>query len=121
MVRKTRTILLQERKQEKRPDITYDLDGDGVVNQRDLALAKHFDKDGDGRLNTAERDTALKALRDEGFETRFMWGLEQTGGLKEHIRVMQKRGKVLAGEDFSPLMETYPVHPLTLEPRRHQD
>ena len=118
-MRRTRTILMQERKLEKRPDLTYDLDGDGVVNQRDLALAKHFDKDNDGRLNTAERDAALKALKEDAFDSRFMWGLEQAGGLKEHIRVMQKRGKVLAGEDFSPLQETYPVHPLTMEPRRH--
>jgi len=34
---------------------------------------------------------------------------------------MQKRGKILAGEDFSPLTDTYPLHPLTLEPRRHLD
>ena len=85
-----------------------------------MALAKHFDRDGDGRLDTAEKAAAMKAIK-EGFETRFLWGLEKTGGLKEHLRVMQKRGKVLAGEDFSPLLETYPVHPLTMEPRRHED
>jgi len=47
-----------------------------VVNQRDLALAKHFDRDGDGRLNTAERTEAMKALKEDGFENRFLWGLE---------------------------------------------
>jgi hypothetical protein len=112
--------MLQERRLEKRPDITFDLDGDGMVNHKDLALAKHFDKDGDGRLNTAEKEAAMKAIK-EGFESKFLWGLEQTGGLKEHIRIVQKRGKVLAGEDFGPLTETYPVHPLSLEPRRHLD
>lgn len=81
-------------------------------------LAKHFDKDGDGRLNTAERTAAHKAL-EEGFETHFIWGVEQTGGMKKHIRVLQKRGKILTGEDFSKLTDTYPVHPLTKEPRRH--
>jgi hypothetical protein len=90
------------------------------VNDRDMALAKHFDKDGDGRLNTAEKEAAMKALED-GFESKFIWGIEQSGGLKEHIRVMQRRGKILVGENFTPLLETYPVHPLTLEPRRHLD
>jgi hypothetical protein len=50
-----------------------------------------------------------------------MYGVEKTAGLKEHLRVMQKRGKILVAEDFNPLTETYPVHPLTMEPRRHQD
>ncbi len=34
---------------------------------------------------------------------------------------MQKRGKILVGEDVRPLQETYPLHPLTKEPRRHED
>jgi len=34
------------------PDLSYDIDGDGVVGNRDLVLGKLFDKDGDGRLNT---------------------------------------------------------------------
>ena len=50
-----------------------------------------------------------------------MYGVEKTAGLKEHLRVMQKRGKILVGEDFNPLTETYPVHPLSKQPRRHQD
>ena len=94
------------------PDLTFDLDGDGIVNDRDLVLAKHFDKDGDGRLNTPEKEAAMKAI-EEGFEKKFQWGLEQTGGMKEHIRVMQKRGKILSGEDFGPLTGTYPEHPLS--------
>jgi hypothetical protein len=110
--RRTRTVMLHERRMEKRPDISYDLDGDGLVNQKDLFLGKHFDRDNDGRLDTTEKAEAIKAIK-EGFESRFLWGLEQTGGLKEHIRVLQKRGKILPGEDFSPLMDTYPVHPLT--------
>ena len=60
------------------PHISYDLDGDGQVGGRDYVIAKHFDKDGDGRLNTAEKQSAMKAL-EEGFENKFMWGLEQSG------------------------------------------
>jgi hypothetical protein len=48
------------------------------VGGRDIVIAKHFDKDMDGRLNTAERENALKALT-EGFEDKFIWGLEQSG------------------------------------------
>lgn len=33
---------------------------------------------------------------------------------------MQKRGIVCIGEDFTQLTGTYPTHPLTLNPRRHQ-
>jgi len=32
-------------------DISFDLDGDGIVGNRDLVLSKLFDKDGDGKLN----------------------------------------------------------------------
>jgi hypothetical protein len=40
------------------PHISYDLDGDGIVGGRDLVIAKIFDKDQDGRLNTTERKNA---------------------------------------------------------------
>ena len=38
-------------------------------------IAKHFDMDKDGRLNTAERQNAMEALKG-GYEKNFMWGLE---------------------------------------------
>jgi Ca2+-binding EF-hand superfamily protein len=72
---KTRTNLLQERKKEKIPHISYDLDGDGYVGGRDLVIAKYFDEDKDGILNEKERANAMKAL-EEGFENKFVWGIE---------------------------------------------
>ena len=48
----TKTELLQKRRSEVKPHISFDLDGDGVVGNRDYVLAKLFDKDQDGRLNT---------------------------------------------------------------------
>jgi len=39
--------MLRERRKARIPDISYDIDGDGTVNERDFALAKMFDKDGD--------------------------------------------------------------------------
>jgi hypothetical protein len=67
--------MLRERRKARIPDISYDIDGDGIVNDRDYALAKMFDKDGDGKLSQAEFQAAIKALED-GFEEKFMWGIE---------------------------------------------
>jgi len=110
--RRTKTVMMKERRKARMPDISYDLDGDGVVNDRDYFISKLFDKDRDGKLSQEEYQTAISAL-EAGFEQRFMYGVEKTAGLKEHLRVMQKRGKILVAEDFNPLQETYPVHPLT--------
>lgn len=52
------------RRKEFVPDISFDLDGDGVVGNRDLVIAKLFDKDGDGKLNAQERANADAAIRD---------------------------------------------------------
>jgi hypothetical protein len=69
---------MQDRKKEMIPHISNDLDGDGYVGGRDLVIAKYFDDDKDGRLNTAEKENAMKALK-EGFENNFVWGIEQSG------------------------------------------
>ena len=60
----TNTELQQNRRKEFIPDISFDLDGDGIVGNRDLVIGKLFDKDGDGRLNTGERSNALEAIRN---------------------------------------------------------
>lgn len=51
---KTRQDLLNRRQRESVPHQTFDLDGDGQVSQRDYFLAKQFDKDKDGKLNSDE-------------------------------------------------------------------
>lgn len=76
--KRTVNDMLAERKTAKVPDITYDLDGDGVVSNRDYFFGKMFDKDGDGRLNTPELSAAKTALK-EGIEGQFVWGLEGSG------------------------------------------
>ena len=48
---RTFTDMQANRRKEFVPDISFDLDGDGVVGNRDLVIAKLFDKDGDGKLN----------------------------------------------------------------------
>ena len=44
--------------------MSFDLDGDGIVGNRDLVISKLFDKDQDGKLNAAERAAADEAIRN---------------------------------------------------------
>ena len=64
---KTKRDLQAARFRERIPHPTFAVDGDGAVSQRDYFLAKQFDKDQDGKLNTEELATARKALKD-GYE-----------------------------------------------------
>ena len=45
------------------------------MSHRDYFLAKQFDKDKDGVLNSEELATARKALK-EGYSSKFLFGLE---------------------------------------------
>ena len=98
----TRSKLLESRKKEPRPDISYDLDGDGSVSHKDLFLAKQFDLDRDGKLNQTERKNAEEAIAN-GFEEKFLFGLDRAGlnddirSTKKinYIRVLQKEGEII--------------------------
>lgn len=72
----TRTELLKKRRQEFIPDITYDIDGDGFVDQKDMAIAKIFDKNNDGILDTQEREEVRKAI-SQGLMDKYL-GLGQS-------------------------------------------
>ena len=112
----TRTKLLEQRKKENIPDISYDLDGDGYVGGRDYVLSKRFDLDGDGKLNEIEKKNALEAIKN-GVEREYVWNLENQGG-KRAFRILQKRGKIIDAENFVPLQESYPKHPISFrEPK----
>ena len=58
----TRTKLLNRRHLEKISDPSFDIDGDGVVSNMDLFIALRFDKDNDGKLNSAEKAKCIRAL-----------------------------------------------------------
>ena len=47
--------LKRRRSLENKPDITFDLDGDGAVGAYDFALATWLDLDKDGILNSEEK------------------------------------------------------------------
>ena len=58
------TELEEKRKLDRRADPSYDLDGDGIVGNRDMYISKLFDKDKDGKLNEIERKNAMDAIRN---------------------------------------------------------
>lgn len=107
----TRTKLLENRRKEKIPDITYDLDRDGFVGGRDYFIAKKFDKDQDGKLNEIERKAAYEAIYNN-YEDQYVWNLENQGSKRDY-RIMQRRGKIIDADNFMPIQETYPRHPLS--------
>lgn len=111
--RRTKTKVDDERRLEKRPHISYDLDGDGYVGGRDYVIAKQFDKDGDGKLNEKEKESAMAAIKN-GYENKFIWNVEVSGGARPY-RLLQKRGVFVDAEDFLPVRDTYPLHPDSLK------
>ena len=107
----TRTELLQKRKKEKIPDISYDLDQDGYVGGRDYVIAKRFDVDNDGKLNEKEKAAAYEGIKNN-IEANYIWNVDKYGGLRP-LRLLQKRGKFIEAEDFLPIRDTYPKHPMS--------
>lgn len=67
------------------PDISYDLDGDGYVGNRDFVLAKVFDKDGDGKLNQTEKLQALEAIKNVSEKHIFVTENDKLGCLKQFL------------------------------------
>ena len=60
----TRTMLIEKRKEEALPDLTYDLDNDGFVGGRDYMVARRFDKGAKNYLTKEERESVFKALEE---------------------------------------------------------
>ena len=94
----TRTKLIERRKKERIPDISYDLDKDGYVGGKDYVLAKRFDVDNDGKLNEKEKQAAYEGIK-QGIEENYIWNLDNQGG-RRAFRIMQKRGKLCTKARF---------------------
>ena len=107
----TRTELIAKRKKEKIPDISYDLDQDGYVGGRDYVIAKRYDIDNDGKLNEQEKKAAYEGIKNK-IEENYVWNIDKLGGVRP-LRLLQKRGKFIDAEDFLPITDTYPKHPIT--------
>ena len=48
----------------------------------------------------------------EGIEKNFFWNVEKSGANRPY-RLLQKRGKFVDAEDYLPVTDTYPKHPMT--------
>lgn len=100
---RTRKELLEKRKLDKIPDISYDLDGDGYVGGRDYVISKRFDEDKDGKLNENEKRNALNAIKN-GVEKEYVWNLENQG-VNRACRVLQKVSLSLFREEKSSTLK----------------
>ena len=109
----TQAELITKRKKERIPDISYDLDQDGYVGGRDYVIAKRYDVDNDGKLNEQEKKAAYEGIINK-IEENYVWNLDKLGGVKPPLRLLQKRGKFIDAEDFLPIRDTYPKHPISL-------
>ena len=123
--KKTRTQLLENRRKEAIPDLSYDLDGDGNVGGRDYVVARRFDQGFKNYLTEDERAKAFEALKNvsaflkllcyylfiQGYEDQFVWDVEASGN--RPYRLMQKRGAMIDAEDFRAVTDTYPRHPMS--------
>ena len=107
----TLTELFDKRKKERIPDISYDLDKDGYVGGRDYVIAKRFDVDNDGKLNEQEKKAAYEGIKNN-IESKYIWNIDKLGGVRP-LRLLQKRGKFIEAEDFLPIRDTYPKHPIS--------
>ena len=131
---RTQAQMREERRLERIPDLTYDLDQDGKVGGQDMVVAHLFDFDKNGRLETEERkaaETALSAVRCiQGIASKFIWGLDSAPRqLTQRLR--QVRGVIIDGDDSSALQSTYPKFPVQetgrpstfseLQKRRNED
>ena len=76
MKKKTFSQLREKRKKQMQPDISYDIDGDGGVSQLDYFIAKRFDSNNDGILDSQERIACLAALKN-GYQNNFIFGLDR--------------------------------------------
>ena len=107
----TQTELIAKRKKERIPDISYDLDQDGYVGGRDYVIAKRYDVDNDGKLNEQEKKAAYEGIINK-IEENYVWNIYKLGGVRP-LRLLQKRGKFIDAEDFLPVTDTYPKHPIS--------
>eukprot|EP00747_Dinoflagellata_sp_TGD_P187211 gnl/TRDRNA2_/TRDRNA2_44754_c0_seq1.p1 gnl/TRDRNA2_/TRDRNA2_44754_c0~~gnl/TRDRNA2_/TRDRNA2_44754_c0_seq1.p1 ORF type:complete len:749 (+),score=117.63 gnl/TRDRNA2_/TRDRNA2_44754_c0_seq1:58-2304(+) len=105
---RSKTEMKQHRREQRIPDISCDVDGDGQVGQRDFFIAKQFSKEKENRLNTAEREQVVQAI-ENGWLENFAFGLEQAGP-KRPYPVRQMRGKIITIDNGTDLNQVYPPH-----------
>jgi hypothetical protein len=105
---RTRQELNYARRAAKHPDLSYDIDGDGVVSSTDYFIGKQFSSERDHALNAQERRDAVQAL-ESGWLDNYSFGHDQAGA-KRPYPVKQIRGKIISVDNIGDLCEVYPPH-----------
>ncbi|CAG9318063.1 unnamed protein product [Blepharisma stoltei] len=113
----TRTELLEQRRKEKIPDVSYDIDGDGNVSPLDYFVARRHDKDKDGKLTSEERIMAKQFFKTELH--KFILDGENHGPHRPN-RLLQINGIPIYHDDFSVLhqnnnLNTEDIQKITLK------
>lgn len=107
----TRTELLEARKAERRPDPSYDIDGDGAVGPADYFISRQLCKPDSNRLDTSDRERVVKEL-ESGWLDKFSFG-HDAAGVKRTFPVVQQRGKIISVDNMHELGEMFPPHPMS--------
>ena len=104
-----------KRRQDWMPDASFDLSGNAtihvaslpetsnpyytpIISQREYAIAKMFDEDRDGKLNSREKAKWIQALKD-GFEKVPVW-FEGKNDPKYGLRIVQRKGKIMKVDEI---------------------
>lgn len=66
-------MLLERRRTESKPHISYDIDGDGNVSAKDFFFARLFDKEKKGRLTDSERKECVEAVTNGSLNDKFVF------------------------------------------------
>ena len=69
---RTRSELLAQRKEALKPDVSFDLDGAGVVGVREMFFAAQMDHDVSGHLSNEEKLLGLKHMKENSGNYMFI-------------------------------------------------
>ena len=108
---RTRSELLAARRAAARAPDSYDLGGDGMVDQKEYFYATKFDANGDGDLSQEERETARGLMKSAASNLVFLSprGAPQNGAFSRHSHAVVPGHNVvqLNGAIISEQLEGY--------------
>ena len=68
-----------ERQRDRKPDVSYDIDGDGVVGEIDYFVGRFFDQGKKNFLTGEERAEAIDQVKNKDFLGKFSFGYAKSG------------------------------------------
>lgn len=102
---KTRTEMLAARRRAMLPPLSYDFNGDGVVDNFELFLGSRLDVNGDGEISATERARGKELL--EELKENFTFGLDAAGTNHAAYADIEKRATRGAGGGQEEALATF--------------